>query len=104
VIISKKSRIEMKPSSSPKALPVSIDEKDIREFYPYDYRQLTAELRKRYQNFKENQIYHNLRKRLKEKKELCFTKRLDLNNPKSPKKDFYSEEIIKEFDKHYTLK
>jgi predicted HTH transcriptional regulator len=103
-IVNKKSGIEMRPSSSPKALPVNIEEKDIRKFYPYDYRQLTTELKNRYTDFKENQNYHNLRKKLKLQKKFCFTKILDPNYPKSPKKDFYSKEIINEFDKHYTLK
>jgi len=103
-VISERSAMEVKPSSSFRALPVTIEEKDIRKFYPLDYRQLTAELRKKYQSFKENQYYHKLRKRLKLKKEYCFTRSLDPNYPKSAKKDFYSKEIIKEFDKFYTLK
>ncbi len=104
VVISEKSARDVILSSGPKALPVVVDEKDIRKFYPYDYRQLTAELRKRYSNFKVNQDYHNLRKKFKDKEEFCFTKKLDPNYPKSPKKHFYSERIIKEFDKHYTFK
>lgn len=104
VVISEKSAMDVRLGNGPKALPVVVDEKDIRKFYPYDYRQLTAELRKRYKDFKENQDYHNLRKELKSKKEYCFTRSLDPNNPNSAKKDFYSKEIIKEFDKFYTLK
>ncbi len=103
VVISEKSARDVRLSSSPKALPV-VDEKDIKKFYPYDYRQLTAKLKSRYADFKENQKYHNLRKKLKDKKEFCFSRKLDPDNPKSSKKDFYSENIIKEFDKHYTLK
>jgi len=104
VIISERSAMEVSPSSSSKALPVVIEEKNIRKFYPYDYRQLTNKLKNRYADFIENHEYHDLRKKFKDKKEFCFTKKLDPNNPKSPKKDFYSEKIIKEFDKHYTLK
>lgn len=103
-VISQRSAIKMRPGSSPEAFPVNIEEKDITKFYPLDYKQLTAELRRRYTNFKENQDYHSKRKNLKLKKEYCFTRLLDPNNPKSAKKDFYSREIIKEFDKYYTLK
>lgn len=103
-VISQRSAIKMRPSSSPEALPINIEEKDIRKFYPWDYRQLTTELKNRYANFKENQYYHKLRKELKLKKEYCFTRLLDHNYPKSNKKDFYSKEITKEFDKYYTLK
>jgi len=104
VVISEKSAMDVRLSGGPKALPVVVDEEDTRKFYPYDYRQLTAELKKRYSNFKENKDYHNLRKKLKLKKENCFTRSLDPIYPKSAKKDFYSKEIIKEFDKYYTLK
>jgi len=103
-IVNKKSEIEIRPSSSPKALPVNIKEEDIKKFYPYDYKQLTNKLKNRYMDFKEDQKYHSLRKEFKKQREFCFTKRLDPDNPKSPKKDFYSEEVIKEFDKYYTLK
>lgn len=104
VVISEKSAKDVRLSSTSRALPVTVDEKDLRKFYPYDYRQLTAELKKRYSNFKENQDYHNLRKKLKSNKKYCFTRSLDPTYPKSAKKDFYSKEIIKEFDKFYTLK
>jgi len=104
VVISEKSARDVRLGSGPKVLPVVVDEKDIRKFYPYDYKQLTAELKKRYLNFKENQDYHNLRKKLKSKRDYCFTRSLDTTNPKSAKKDFYSKEIIKKFDEFYTLK
>jgi len=104
VLISERPAMDVRLGSGSKALPVTVDEKDMRKFYPYDYRQLTAELRKRYSNFKENQDYHNLRKKLKSKKKYCFIRSLDPSSPKSAKKDFYSKEIIKEFDKFYTLK
>lgn len=103
-IINKKSKVKMRPSNSLKALPVRVDEKDIKKLYSWDYKKLTTELRSRYKNFKENKKYHELKKRLKPKKEFCFTRRLDPDNPKSPKKDFYTKNIIKEFDKHYELK
>jgi hypothetical protein len=34
----------------------------------------------------------------------CRTRYLDPNKSSGSKKDFYSEKIIKEFDKHYTKK
>jgi len=102
-VINKKSKIEMKPSDSSKALPVRIEEKDMKKFYPMSYKELTDELRKRYKDFKQNQKYHDLRRKLKLNRRLCYSRRLDPENPKSTTKDFYSKEIIKEFDKHYIL-
>ncbi|MEO0071322.1 MAG: ATP-binding protein [candidate division WOR-3 bacterium] len=102
VVINEKAARDVRLSSSPKAKPVRVDEEDFRKFYPYDYNQLTTELKKRYSNFKVNRAYHNLRKKLKTQNEFCFTRALDPNNPKSAKKDFYSKEILKEFDKAYS--
>lgn len=103
-IVSQKSQVEVSPSSHPNSLPVNIKQENIRKFYPWDYRQLTEQLKDRYVNFKENQDYHKSRKGLKLKKEYCFTSTLDPTNPKSPKRDFYGKEIVREFDKYYIRK
>jgi len=104
IMISEKSTRDVRLGSSSKAFPVIVNEENIRKWYPYDYKKLTTKLRKRYSNFKENQDYHNLRKKLKSQKKYCHTRLLDPASPKSTKKDFYSKAIIKEFDKFYTLK
>ena len=99
-----KSKVEIKPSSSPKALPVNLKEGDIRKFWPWDFYQLTESLRNRYINFKANQDYYRLKKKLEDKKEYCYPRELDPGNPKSAIKKFYSPRIFKEFDKYYKKK
>ncbi|MDR1552133.1 MAG: DUF3644 domain-containing protein [Prevotellaceae bacterium] len=89
-------------SDSPDALQINVTEEDALKGFPFDYPSLTAKLRERYTDFKANQTYHNIRKPLMSKKKYCKTRSLDPNNSKSPKKDYYSSEIIKEFDKRYT--
>lgn len=88
-------------STDPNAIKINVQEEDALKNYPYDYDKLTAALNKRYSDFKVNKKYHNIRKPLLKIKKYCKTRLLDPNNSKSPKKDWYSAEIFKEFDKHY---
>jgi hypothetical protein len=91
-------------SDLPDALRVNVTEEDALKGFPFDYDSLTTKLRERYSNFKANQAYHNIRKPLMNKKKYCKTRLLDPNNLKSPKKDYSSSEVLKEFYKHYTKK
>lgn len=91
-------------STDPDAIKINMIEEDVLKNYPYDYKQLTAALRKRYRDFKETQKYHDIRKPLMKIKKYCKTRLLDPNNAKSLKKDWYSSEVFKEFDKHYIKK
>lgn len=94
----------MNYSTDPDAIKINVQEEDVLKNYPYDYGKLTAALRKRYSNFVENQSYHNRRKPLMKNKKYCKTRLLDPTNTKSIKKDWYSSEIFKEFDKFYEKK
>jgi len=89
-------------SDDPNAIKVTLAEEDIRERYPWDYAILTTRLSKRYIDFKANNTYHCIRKPLMKDKRFCQPRFLDPGNPRSAKKDFYSPNILNEFDKHYT--
>lgn len=91
-------------SNDPTALPVSVSEEDIRKQFPWEYSELNKRLHNRYSNFKENDKYHTLRKKLASDSRFMKTRFLDPGNPKSSRKDFYNPNIITEFDKVYTLK
>ena len=92
-------------SDSPDALQINVTEEDALKRFPFDYVSLTSKLKERYTDFKANQKYHDVRKSLKDKDKFCKTRLLDPHNPeKSPKKNYYSSEVFKEFDKHYTKK
>lgn len=81
---------------------LSISEEDILKNYPLDYKALTRQLQRRYENFIANVAYHKLRKTLEAQKKFCIERLLDPGNTKSPKKRFYNSNILAEFDKHYT--
>jgi Protein of unknown function (DUF3644)/EC042_2821-lke REase len=86
------------------ATPVRWTEEDIRIKFCWDYYNLTEECKKRYKDFKIVKKYHEIRKSLSSNQNLYNTRLLDPGNPKSQKKDFYSPNILEEFDKHYTKK
>ena len=91
-------------SNSPDAVHVTLSEEDIRKKYPWDAATLKARLRARYIDFKENDKYHALRKKLGADPQFKSTRYLDPGNAKSSRKDFYNPNIISEFDKTYTLR
>lgn len=50
---------------------MQITEEDALKKYPFDYPSLTAKLRKRYTDFKQNKTYHNILKPLKSDEKYC---------------------------------
>jgi hypothetical protein len=90
--------------NDPNAVVVNITEEDIRKQYPWDYRTLTEKLENRYLDFKANNKYHEVRKKLATNPQYMKSRYLDPGNPKSSRKDFYNPNIVAEFDKSYTLK
>jgi Protein of unknown function (DUF3644) len=91
-------------TNDPNAMPVTISEEDIRRQYPWDYATLNQKMQNRYIDFKENAKYHALRKQLALNPQYMRTRYLDPGNPRSSRKDFYNPNIMREFDKTYTLK
>ena len=95
---------EFRVTNNPDATEVRMSEEQILENYPWDYRELTDRCRKRYQDFKANARYHNIRKPLHENEKLCRVRFLDPSNPNSAKKLFFNPNILQVFDKHYSRK
>lgn len=96
-----KNALGVQVTNNPSAPEVRMTEEQIREKYPWDYNQLTAECRKRYSGFKSDQKYHDCRKKLIGDKKFCSVRELDPGNPRSLKKPFFNSNILTELDKHY---
>lgn len=95
----------MRITDDPNAPVYRLEEEEIlKKKYPLDYNALINGLIERYAAFIRNSQFHKLRKEFMQDKNLCRTRYLDPNNPKSSKKYFYSPEIYKKFDKHYKKK
>lgn len=102
--VSEAAGAEVVISDKPDAIPVKLEEEDIRAKYPWDYGILSKRLQDRYSDFKLAQKYHDIRKKLEQDAKLCNTRYLDPGNPNSATKKFYNSNIIREFDKHYKRK
>jgi hypothetical protein len=73
--------------------------------YPLDYRALCKELKKEIPSIKINKEFHDIRKEiLNRNPDLFHERKLDPNNPKSPKKIYYKRQIIDIFKDYYKEK
>ena len=81
-------------TDDPSAPAVALREEDVLKTYPWTYRILTDNLRKRYSDFFENNSYHAIRKPLENNKKLVLTRSLNPDNPISSKQRFYSPNIV----------
>ena len=88
-------------TNDPSAPKLHLTEEQVKDKYPLNYASLTEECRKRYTNFLVNKNYHAIRKPLKLDRKYCLVRRLDPDNPKSPKQEWYSRAVFTEMDKHY---
>jgi hypothetical protein len=87
---------------SPGAIPLMVTEEQVLASYPWDYADLTKALRKRYSDFKENQVFHERRKQLAENPAFCKLRLLDPKRPRGSKKTYFNPNILPAFDDLYT--
>lgn len=80
----------------PNASHVFVDPTNITDFYPYDYKSLTSELRLRIAGFKQNGVYHDCRKHVESLAEpgLCTRWYYNPNNYSGGSKMLYSEAAL----------
>jgi len=88
-------------TNDPAAPKLHLTEEQIKDRYPLNYALLTEECQSRYRDFLVNKKYHDIRKPLKHDKKYCLVRRLDPDNPKSAKQEWFSRAIFTELDKHY---
>jgi hypothetical protein len=88
-------------TDDPKAPEVAVREEDILKNYPMTYQDLVGALRRRYSTFRENLVYHSLKRKLEKEGKFSIVRVLNPKNPKSSKQRFYNPNIMQEFDKHY---
>ncbi|HXS54008.1 MAG TPA: DUF3644 domain-containing protein [Usitatibacter sp.] len=91
-------------TKDPDAVKVVLSEEDVRQRYPWDYRELGKRCAQRYADFKMDGKFHGLRKPLSSNPRYMHSRFLDPGNPKSGRKDFYSSAILEVFDREYKQK
>ena len=106
--------IDVKLNRADKGLQVRFDktgapifqdtEEVFKKKYPLDYQTLLEKLKNRYIDFSQNQEFHKLKKEICKQPEFSGERYLDYTKMSGVKKIYYSSNIFKEFDKHYTRK
>lgn len=96
------SKSKFRFSNEPGAIPVS--DNAVLKQYPLTYQDLVAKLKLRYINFKVNLDFHNIKNGLMKNPMFAHERFLYPERPKSAKAVFFSNLVIKEFDKHYKKK
>ena len=106
--------VRMAPGD-PNALPLELTEEQWRERYPWTYQELVRRLRERYEDFKQNWKFYDLKGRIEPNpskctpeacyNQYCRIRFLDPLHPnKSSIKKFYSSAVLGYFDQFYTKK
>lgn len=91
-----------KDSRDPSGITITLTDDQIRERFPWDYRELTTRLTERYTDFVQNQKYHRVRKQMEQDASLCYVRYLDPEKKGATNKKFYGTNILAHFDRHYT--
>ena len=103
------STLEVKYTDRDNAPGIMVSEENIfKTKYPLTYTELVKKLQNRYSDFKPNGEFYALKKELEDPEQygekFCRVNYLNVLRKTGSQQKFYSSEIIKEFDKHYTRK
>lgn len=80
---------------NPSSLPIKVIDVDLIETkFKLDYEALKQRLKNRRRALVLNKKFHEIHRKVKENKELCLVRLLDPRNPKSAKKQFYTEQAV----------
>ena len=99
--------VEVRWTDDKNAPAVTMTEEDvIRRRYPIKFQELVERCRKRYTDFKQNSAFNKIKRSLEDPKKhgdnYCRIHHFDVLEKKDPGRKYYSPEIFKELDKHYT--
>ncbi|MGV9012965.1 MAG: DUF3644 domain-containing protein [Flavobacteriales bacterium] len=100
-----KSSLKLDPDN-PNAISIRTDPEDVyKTTFIWNYvEQLRPKLKERYIDLKFDPKFYALKKKFEKDKRLAQWRLLDPNKPNGSGKWFYSPNILKEFNKHYTPK
>jgi len=90
-------------SDDPNAMPVQLSDEQFRGTYKYEYQELVDWCRENIDGFLLNQDFHKLKKTMAGKPEYIGRVKLNSRNPKSPYKDYYSEQAMEYIQQNYQV-
>jgi Protein of unknown function (DUF3644)/EC042_2821-lke REase len=87
--------------ADPNAIPVTLTEEDVLKRYPWTYRDLLRETKKKLPNLKFNSTFNKVMASCEVDKRYCHVRQLDPRKNKSSKQKFYSPNIVAELEKNF---
>lgn len=97
-----KDALDFQITNDPNAPKFQLSDEQLKNKYPLKYETLTTRCQKRYLDFKVNKKYHDIRIGLHGNPKYSITRRLEPDNPKSSKKEWFSESVFTVLDGFYT--
>ena len=76
------------------AVKVELTEDVLRQRWPHDYKQLTAMVKQRIPGLKINKAFHDAVRPLSREERFARVRWLDIDNPRSGKKTYYSPAMV----------
>jgi hypothetical protein len=86
--------VPIKLGKGPNAAMVELTEEALRQGWPHGYAELVRRVRKRVPGFKLNADFQAAHRSLRGDSRLARVRLLDINNPKSTKKTYYSDAMV----------
>jgi hypothetical protein len=83
---------------------VRLTDDQIRARYPLEYFELIKRCKERYEDFKVDKKFHNLRDKLRSDPQFTHTRYLDPTKPLGTSRVFHAMGVIDKFDSHYRRK
>ncbi len=84
----------IKLGKGPDAAKVELTEDELRRRWPFDYAALIKQLSKRIPGFKQDKRFHDEKRARSSDEQYAKDRLLDINNPKSTKKTYYSQAML----------
>lgn len=85
-------------------LTISVESDKVPAGFDWTYQILLSKLTERYSDLKQNPAFHAIMTPLRANSKFCYHRYLNPTTKSGGKKAFFSPNVIKEFDAHYTRK
>lgn len=86
--------VPIKHGKGPNAAIVELTEEALRQGWPHDYEELVGRVKQRVPGLKQNNDFHAAHRTLSANGRLARVRLLDINNPRSSKKTYYSDAMV----------
>lgn len=81
-------------SNEPNAIKIKLSEKEIKDKYPMEYKELVEECRNKYTNFKLDKKFFDIKSECEKDDKYCHIRLLNPSNPKGGSKNFIQKQSL----------